>query len=1405
MDTSSHLIQEYQSVSREELPHLPISALSALPERDSQILKEILRIETIGDLANNHWILTAHHLLYTDLSDEEILERAEGRIDKGIFDVQRADWPHQSLYVLKDLPEAHAIEEHLGIATISQFAELLTPVRRLFEAAEKSDQDENVDVDNHADMLEMLPTESRPALRYAHEMEALLDERGEFNYSAREQAVQDAEAMQHESTQASAPAGAVTAAPASATPLPRGTTAGLHHDNSGWTSLGPHIVGGRTLAILQVKQAQDPTNPTEKKRVLYAGAASGGVWYSDDDGAKWVPTEDLMPNLAVASLVADPDDATGQTLYAGTGEGPNAWAASSTGIPRGAGIFKSTDGWSWRQVAATRVTDTDQRFAAVNRLAFTSDGETLVAATNDGIFYSQRSTDTDKDFKVWTQAKDASNITTAISGKIGSLAAHPTDAKILVASTLAQLSWNRVSGAWKWSSTNAVYLSRDGGKTWKELTQPTVAAQQAMGRVEVCFASATVEIDDPTGTATDGSTVPKIDVYPIYCSAEKKYQSPDAIVWRMTNYKSATANQLDYTGTASNVFGGSGQGWYDNFIWAGDPSDVQLIVVCGVDIFRSLDGGKNFTKIGGYETDTVSERYPHPDQHFLVSDLDYSASNRRVWLGNDGGIYTTDDIKTVEHHVRAAEKVTGQGQWEVRNQGYTVTQFYYGAGNTNNRAVIAGAQDNGTHGHSPGNYDWDNRITGGDGGAVAFDPEDDTRYYTSSQKLNIYRVERSVPTGATKATWSYKANISPLIGDEKPSFIAPFMLDPINNKVLCTGAKSVWRTLDATAASVIWKKLVPTETTTGTDGQLNITSATGKVTAIATGSSTSASTGANYITTLSNLILVGYKGGNIWRTTNANVLDDKLTESPPTWQEISPVSNRKCTSIVIDPKNSSIFYACFGGFTTGTLYKTSDGGADWQDISTGLPNVPVHSITMHRHDSNWLYAGTDVGLFASEDGGTTWAVANEGPASVAVTDMFWMGTTLCVVTFGRGIFQIDIPRLDAVEALLYSDTSGKLTRVLPDQVATYNAVDQSTMTTVESATTDLDTLLSPVLFIHDTNSLADTSGTTLATKVDDTLFVGGANGNLHWLDCDTLASKWTAQKQASAAIEARPELWNDPKDGHLCVVVIDKKGILHIFDLKDESEAETTIDMLGLGTDETAEIYSNEVVDNWAYVVSDKGIYAVRLIGDQPGVEWKKTGADYVCHTAPLLAAGTLYVSTKKDAAYTLRALHVRTGKELWSSAANEVTGEPCPPIWSIGTVVVGTKSNFVAGFDHTTGNRLFNRDAGGAVEGITADDAILYFIANRTLHKSKIVPAATPAAAWELTDVATASVHLGSHYRPLVVGDKIYVSGRNRHLYCYQAEPTAGTTTLSQEWKYRMPSPPHLAPVPVFPASTAA
>ena len=96
---------------------------------------------------------------------------------------------------------------------------------------------------------------------------------------------------------------------------------------------------------------------------------------------------------------------------------------------------------------------------------------------------------------------------------------------------------------------------------------------------------------------------------------------------------------------------------------------------------------------------------------------------------------------------------------------------------------------------------------------------------------------------------------------------------------------------------------------------------------------------------------------------------------------------------LIDKDNNSKVYVALGGYNSDNLYMTTNNGATWTDVSGNIPSAPIRSVVRHSTNANWLYAGTEVGIYASEDGGTTWGAINDGPANVPVDELFWYSNT----------------------------------------------------------------------------------------------------------------------------------------------------------------------------------------------------------------------------------------------------------------------------------------------------------------------------------------------------------------------------------------------------------------------------
>jgi hypothetical protein len=661
----------------------------------------------------------------------------------------------------------------------------------------------------------------------------------------------------------------------------------------------------------------DPANPDS----MWVGSASGGIWHTSNGGASWQPVDEFMKSLYISSLVMNPTN--GDIMYAGTGE-PS--FLNITGLTdNGAGIFKSTNrGLTWAQLPATdpaadpmECPDSCPWFS-VSRLAISLDGSTILAATSNGI---RRSTDAGNS---WTGVGPGLNYV--------NVQFDPNDAQKAIAS----------------STTGDTVYSANGGLTW------TDAMSSMTGHVEIAYAPSNSSI--------------------VYATADQNLGE----LYQSTN--GGQSYSLINTGTK--FFGepySPSQGAYDNVVWV-DPLDPLVVMVGGVSLYRSQDGGLNFEAVG------ESNDLPHPDHHAITAHPGFNGStNRIVYFGSDGGIYRWDDI--------AAEKTVG---WNSLNHDLGITQFYGAAANPNGSVLLAGSQDNYTLKFAGDPESWTTTFKG-DGGFTAVDPADPAFFYGEYAYLQIFRSTNGgqsadyiycdpalIPNGGNAGACP-NGGISDAANANGANFISPLLLDPGNTNTLLAGGVSLWRSLD-----VKNKQAPPTWTTIKSPSPLP----NGNPNPISAIAAVSQSPGS-----VSTTLAVGHNDGRIYITTDG-----------ANWRLISNgTPARFVTRLVFDTTRSPAWlYATFGGFAPDNIYRTTDLGVTWTSVAgsgaTALPSIPVLSFLIDPGNADYIYAGTEFGIFASANAGASWGVPQAGPTTAPVNDLLW-ASGINLVTFGRGIYR----------------------------------------------------------------------------------------------------------------------------------------------------------------------------------------------------------------------------------------------------------------------------------------------------------------------------------------------------------------------------------------------------------------
>ena len=602
---------------------------------------------------------------------------------------------------------------------------------------------------------------------------------------------------------------------------------------------------------------------------------------------------------------------------------------------RGGGIFTTDDGVSWRQLQST----SGASWTTVNKLAISADGAVLLAATGNAIL---RSADASR--AVWTPV---------LTAAIADIKFHPTDAKRAVAGSM---------------SSGQSWFTADGGVTWTLATRPGPGR-----RINLCYARAN----------------PKT----VYASVD----NGGGEIWRSINGgKSFTKRRALNPDAKPTQYLGD-QGWYANVVWADDPTNANLIIAGGLDLWRSTNGGDTFADISTWWDD----RSAHADQHVIVAHAQYNGgTNRTVYFGNDGGVFRAENIATVGNDA-ALPRVAG---WSSLNQGYTVSQLYSACVHDASGVIVGGLQDNGTAAFHPnaGPGAWQ-KVFGGDGGYCESDPSDGQVFYGEYVFLGVFRNTDGATTddvngdryisgqfwNAVTRAWDWKPEPFriPDAFNQDALFIAPFAIDTRFPNRLLAGGASLWRTDDAKAANT---------PTSGPRWARIKTPSNQPISSVAIDPANS------------DRVWVGHGDGEVWFCANATAIQ-------PGWSLISgqgpsPLPARRfCTQLLVSPHNTDTVFATFGGYVTGNVWVSRDVGKTWSNLGAALPAAPVRSVSVHPLHADWIYIGSEVGVFASEDGGATWSPTNEGPANVAVEDLIWTGTTLICATHGRGAFTIAIP------------------------------------------------------------------------------------------------------------------------------------------------------------------------------------------------------------------------------------------------------------------------------------------------------------------------------------------------------------------------------------------------------------
>ena len=453
-----------------------------------------------------------------------------------------------------------------------------------------------------------------------------------------------------------------------------------------------------------------------------------------------------------------------------------------------------------------------------------------------------------------------------------------------------------------------------------------------------------------------------------------------------TLYKSTDGGVTFVTAVANGYC--STQCFYDIAV-AVDPNDANKVYLGGSPALvfgRSTNGGTSFTNSStGLHVDT---------QAFAIAPSDTNT----IYFGSDGGIW---------------KSINGGSTWtSLNNSTFSATQFTSLALHpTDRNYLLGGTQDNGTQFLSPNGTTWV-RSDGGDGGFAVIDKTSPdttnvTAYHTyfnsTNSQIGFSRATTTVATGDPGTTGD--PNWGGLLGcggtangincADAVLFYAPMAGGPGNPNTLYFGTNHLYRSADKGT------------TMTDVSGALPVA-----ISAIAIAPQDD------------NVRLVGLRTGGVYASyTNGATTMVNVTGAIPA---------RYVGRAAIDPTNTNVAYVALNGFGLPAgqhIWKTTNftTSSTWVPAGNGIPDVPVNAFVIDPQNTQNLYAGTDIGVFRSIDGGANWTPFSDNLPRVAVFGMELQPVhrILKIATHGRGIWEYNLNPTTPSRAFADFDGDGK--------------------------------------------------------------------------------------------------------------------------------------------------------------------------------------------------------------------------------------------------------------------------------------------------------------------------------------------------------------------------------------------
>ncbi|MBT3959939.1 MAG: hypothetical protein HOE94_16025 [Gemmatimonadales bacterium] len=699
--------------------------------------------------------------------------------------------------------------------------------------------------------------------------------------------------------------------------------------------------------------------PADDPHTFYIATASGGLWRTNNRGISFdVLFADQADVFSIGAIAVSQTNSN--VLYLGSGEGNN-----SRSSYWGNGMYKSTDyGDTWTNVGLPE----SHHFG---RIVVHPTNPDVVYAAALGKLYSENDErglyKTTNGGRSWDQvlAPDVEGRTIGVVDVVMS----PADPNTLYAATYDKV---RLPYTFDLAGPGSrVYKTTDGGDNWIQI---------GAGLPEGMLGRIGIDVYDKD---------PNI-LYATIENANKADMSDEDRREELLNHESSRgmiggevyrSNDAGLTWERASEEGGNvggGPAYYYGQVIV-DPNDADKAYVLSASSWGTSNGGETwerraFGNIGG--DDHALWINPNDSEHMI--------------LGYDHGMGVTYDA--------------GENWYHPDFQ--SLAQFYaIGLDNSYPYRVAGGLQDNGSamaYNTNPAGgpvrlEDW-SRVGGGDGMFNEFDWCEGRFLYNESQFGPISRLD--LETGESKGIRHQDA-------DMRYNWMAPIMVSPHNCDVVFHAGnklmRSPFRGETWEVISPDLSKNDPATLTTGKGGDGNIQYGT-----ITTIDESILKAGLIWAGTDDGNVQVTQDGGDNW----ADVTDN-IPNNPEYWVTRVEASHHELGTAYVS--FSGLRNDDFGAY----VYKTSNFGESWTDISSNLPESSVNVVIEHYENPNLLFVGTDLQVHASLDGGMNWQSMKGDMPTVPVHDIeiHTRENDLVVGTHGRGIYIADVSELSQVNSM----------------------------------------------------------------------------------------------------------------------------------------------------------------------------------------------------------------------------------------------------------------------------------------------------------------------------------------------------------------------------------------------------